>query len=246
LSALEEKIEERIIEFQKNYKFELPQRVILAREVVSAIEHTLLRPTATEEEIDRLCDEAVQYGFYGVCVNPVYVRRAVEKLKDTSAKVVSVVGFPLGANTQCCKAREAEELVELGVDELDMVLNISMMKSRDYKYVYEDIKSVVEASQGRCVKVIIETCYLTQEEKIAACVIAKLAGAKFVKTSTGFGPSGATIEDVHLMKWCVPELGVKASGGIKSYEQAVKMLLAGASRIGTSSGVNIVKEGVSK
>lgn len=165
MSALEEKIEERIIEFQKNYKFELPQRVILAQEVVSAIEHTLLRPTATEEEIDRLCDEAVQYGFYGVCVNPVYVRRAVEKLKDTSAKVVSVVGFPLGANTQCCKAREAEELVELGVDELDMVLNISMMKSRDYKYVYEDIKSVVEASQGRCVKVIIETCYLTQEEK---------------------------------------------------------------------------------
>lgn len=245
MSTLEEKIEEKIVEYQKSYKFELPKRLIFLREVTAAIEHTLLKPTATEDDIDRLCEEAVQYGFYGVCVNPVYVKRAAEKLKNSNVKVVSVVGFPLGANTQRCKAREAEELIELGADELDMVLNISMMKSRDYKYVFEDIKSVVEASRGRPVKVIIETCYLTQEEKIAACVIAELAGAKFVKTSTGFGPSGATIEDVHLMKWCVPELGVKASGGIRSYEQAVKMLLAGASRIGTSSSISIVKEGVS-
>lgn len=246
MSSLEEKIEEKIVEYQKYYRFELPQKNINVQEVTSAIEHTLLKPTATEEEIDRLCDEAVEYGFYGVCVSPVYVKRAVERLKGSNVKVVSVVGFPLGTNTQYCKAREAEELAELGADELDMVLSIPMIKSKDYKYVYEDIRSVVEASQGRPVKVIIETCYLTQEEKIAACVIAKLAGAQFVKTSTGFGPAGAVVEDVHLMKWCVPELGVKASGGIRTYQQAVQMLLAGACRIGTSSGVSIVKEGVSR
>ncbi|MEN3008000.1 deoxyribose-phosphate aldolase [Pseudothermotoga sp.] len=246
MNSIEELVERKLIEYQKSYKFELPSRNFSVNEVISAIEHTLLRPTATEEEIDKLCDEAIQYGFCGVCVNPVYVKRAIHRLKNSNVKVVSVVGFPLGANTQYCKARETEELVELGVDEIDMVINLPKLKSRDYKYVYEDIKSVVESSRGKPVKVIIETCYLNLEEKIAACVIAELAGAKFVKTSTGFGSSGATVEDVHLMKWCAPRLNVKASGGIRSYQQAVQMLLAGASRIGTSSSVQIVKEGVSR
>ncbi len=246
MDSIEELIERKVVEYQKSYKFELPLRNFSVHDVALAIEHTLLKPTATGEEVDKLCDEAIHYGFCGVCVNPVYVKYVVNKLKNSNIKVISVVGFPLGANTQYCKAREAEELAEIGVDEIDMVINLSMLKSKDYKYVYEDIKSVVETSGGRPVKVIIETCYLTLEEKIAACVIAELAGAKFIKTSTGFGPGGAVAEDVHLIKWCVPKLGVKASGGIRSYQQAVQMLLAGASRIGTSSGVQIMKEGVSK
>lgn len=241
---IEYKIEEKIVSYKKEYRFQISDKIVTVDELKQSIEHTLLRPTATIEEIFRLCDEAVDNGFYGVCVNPSFVKYAVDKLKNTKVKVVSVVGFPLGAVTQTVKARETAELVQLGADEIDMVIHIGMLKSKEWTYVYEDICSVVEAAEGKPVKVIIETCYLSDEEKIAACVLSELAKAKFVKTSTGFGTAGATARDVHLMKWCSEKLQVKASGGIKSFSQAVELIKAGASRIGTSSSIKILSEGV--
>ncbi len=241
---IEYKIEEKIVSYKKEYRFQISDKIVTVDELKQSIEHTLLRPTATIEEIFRLCDEAVDHGFYGVCVNPSFVKYAVDKLKNTKVKVVSVVGFPLGAVTQTVKARETAELVQLGADEIDMVIHIGMLKSKEWTYVYEDICSVVEAAEGKPVKVIIETCYLSDEEKIAACVLSELAKAKFVKTSTGFGTAGATAQDVHLMKWCSEKLQVKASGGIKSFSQAVELIKAGASRIGTSSSIKILSEGV--
>ncbi len=241
---LEAAIEEKLSAYKDGYKFELTSgKQISKEEITSKIEHTLLKPTASPDDVERLCDEAVRCHFLGVCVNPCYARLASEKLRGTGIKVVSVVGFPLGANTPKIKAMEARQLVEVGVNEIDMVLNIGMLKSRQWDYIYDEISRVVEASLPAAVKVIIETCYLTNEEKIAACVISQLAKASFVKTSTGFGSSGATVEDVHLMKWCVPGLGVKASGGIKTFQQALQLVLAGADRIGTSSGVQLIADG---
>ncbi|WP_327192013.1 deoxyribose-phosphate aldolase [Thermosipho atlanticus] len=189
----------------------------------------------------KLCAEAKEYNFRGVCVNPSFVSLARRNLEGTDLKVVTVVGFPLGATSIESKAFEAKKAVEDGADEVDMVIHIGHLKSGNYEYVYEDIASVVNAA-GVPVKVIIETCYLTDEEKIAACVISMEAGAAFVKTSTGFGTYGAKVEDVSLMRWAVSgKLGVKASGGIKTYEDAINMIKAGATSIGTSSGVSIVK-----
>lgn len=246
MNNIEGAIEEKIVKYKKEYSFNLENRKIDLKQVKESIEHTLLKATATIDEILKLCDEAVEYGFYGVCVNPSFVKHAAERLRGSQVKIVSVVGFPLGATTQYIKARESTELVKMGADEIDMVIHIGMLKSKEYIYVYEDIRSVVEACEGKPVKVIIETCYLTDEEKIAACVISELAGASFVKTSTGFGSAGATVQDVHLMKWCSEKLSVKASGGIRDFNQAVELMRAGASRIGTSSSIKIISEGVER
>lgn len=218
--------------------------VEMKEDISRYIDHTNLRAYATEDDIIRLCDEAKEYGFYAVCVNPYRVRLAKERLKGTDVKVASVIGFPLGATPTEVKVFEAKKALEDGADELDMVINIGALKDGDYEYVRKDIEEVVKVARekGAIVKVIIETCYLTDEEKVKACELAKEAGAHFVKTSTGFGTGGATVEDVRLMRKVVgPEMGVKAAGGIRTYEQAVAMIEAGATRIGTSSGVKIVE-----
>ena len=236
---LTEKVEEKIKKFRESYK---PQFIEVSDiEVNKYIEHTNLKPTATEEDIIKLCNEAKEYNFRGVCVNPSFVSLVKNHLEGTDVKVVTVIGFPLGANSSEVKAFEAKKAVEDGADEVDMVIHIGFLKSGDYDYVFEDISSVVNAAKVP-VKVIIETCHLTDEEKIAACLIAKEAGAAFVKTSTGFGTHGAKIEDVSLMRWVVGnDLGVKASGGIRTYEDAINMIKAGANSLGTSSGISIVK-----
>ncbi|MDN5324376.1 MAG: deoxyribose-phosphate aldolase [Thermosipho sp. (in: thermotogales)] len=237
--SLFEKVEEKIKEFKESYK---PQLIEVADiEVNKYIEHTNLKPTATEEDILKLCEEAKEYNFRGVCVNPSFVPLVKSNLEGTDVKVVTVVGFPLGATSTESKAFEAKKAVEDGADEVDMVIHIGYLKSGDYDYVFEDISAVVNAAKVP-VKVIIETCYLTDEEKIAACLISKEAGAAFVKTSTGFGTYGAKVEDVSLMRWVVgKDLGVKASGGIRTYEDAINMIRAGANSLGTSSGISIVK-----
>ncbi|MDA3871833.1 MAG: deoxyribose-phosphate aldolase [Candidatus Marinimicrobia bacterium] len=211
------------------------------KEIAKYIDHTLLKPDANIKDIEKLCNEADNYNFASVCVNPHYIKYCAEKLKDSDAKVVSVIGFPLGANTTEIKKAEVIQAVKDGADELDMVINIGSLKSGDYENVFQDIKSVVEVAEGKCVKVIIETCLLTESEKIKACELSKKAGANFVKTSTGFSSNGATVEDVKLMKKIVGEkMQVKASGGIHSYEEAIAMIEAGASRLGASAGVKII------
>ena len=214
---------------------------IQKKEISKYIDHTLLKPTANIKDIGKLCDEADNYNFASVCINPYFVKYCAEKLKDSSVKVCTVIGFPLGANTTEIKKAEVIQAIKDGADELDMVINIGSLKSGDYENVFQDIKSVVEVAERKCVKVIIETCLLTKSEKIKACELSKKAGANFVKTSTGFSLGGATIEDVKLMKKVVgEEMQVKASGGIHSYEEAIAMIEAGANRLGASAGVKIV------
>ncbi len=215
-----------------------------ARELAKYIDHTNLRAFATREDIKRLCEEAKEYGFYAVCVNPYRVKDAAEFLKDTDIKIASVVGFPLGATFTETKVQEAIMAVRNGADEIDMVMNIGAMKDGDYGVVERDIKEVVEAvhPMGAKVKVIIETCYLSDEEKIKACELAKKAGADFVKTSTGFGTAGAKVEDVKLMRSVVGnDMGVKAAGGIHNAKEAIAMIEAGATRIGASRSVQIIE-----
>ena len=215
--------------------------------IAEMIDHTLLKATATEEEIKEYCSQAKQFNFAAVCVNPCYVKLVAENLRDSNVKVCTVIGFPLGANTPAVKAFEAKKAVEDGAVEVDMVINIGALKDRKLDYVEEEIKGVVEAAKGAVVKVIIETCYLNDEEIEMACQAAKRAGAHFVKTSTGFGTGGAKAEDVLLMRKTVGEsMGVKASGGIKTFQDAQKMLEAGANRIGTSSGIAIIMDVLAK
>ena len=210
--------------------------------VNSYIDHTLLKADANKEQILFLIDEAKKYEFAGVCVNPTWVKTAAEFLKDSAVKVCTVIGFPLGASTSAVKAFEAKDAIANGADEIDMVINIGALKSRNLKLVEDDIKAVVEASGSKLVKVIIETCLLTDEEKVEACQLAKLVGADFVKTSTGFSTGGATVENIELMREAVgPTMGVKASGGARTLEAAQDFIKAGATRIGTSSGVAIMK-----
>ncbi len=210
-------------------------------ELLKYIDQTLLKPQATIEELYSFLGEAKDYKFYAVCINPWFTRLAVEEMRGTGVKVGIAIGFPLGATTTRTKLYEAEEALDNGADELDMVINIGALKSRDFEYVESEIKKMVNLASGKVVKVILETCYLTDEEKISACKIAVSAGASFVKTSTGFGPGGATVEDVRLMRQIVGDkLGVKASGGIRTLESALKMIDAGANRIGTSSGKAII------
>lgn len=214
-------------------------------DIAKYIDHTLLKPEATYADIDRLCDEAKKWGFASVCVNPMYVKRCAERLRGASSLVCTVIGFPLGATPPDIKALEARRAMRDGAREIDMVISIGALKSGDHKYVYDDIRAVAETvHDGRAIlKVILETALLTDEEKIAGCVAAKKARADFVKTSTGFAKGGATVHDVTLMATAVDHrLGVKASGGVGSAEDARKMIQAGATRIGASVGVKIVQE----
>lgn len=205
------------------------------------IDHTLLKPESTQEQIDHLLSEAVEYQFASVCVNPTWVAHCAKTLAGTGVKVCTVVGFPLGANTSSVKAFETKDAIANGADEIDMVINVGQLKSGQYEVVKADIRAVVEASQDKLVKVIIETCLLTNDEKVKACQLAVSAGADFVKTSTGFSAAGATVEDIVLMRETVgSNIGVKAAGGARSYEDAEAFIEAGATRIGTSSGVAIV------
>jgi deoxyribose-phosphate aldolase len=220
--------------------------VIPPEQVVKLIDHTLLKPEATAEEIDKLCAEAAQYGFYSVCVNPTWVSKAKSLLRGTPVKVCAVVGFPLGAQSREIKTLEARRALREGAQEIDMVINIGALKGKDDLLVARDIRGVVEVcDEARAAsKVILETALLTDEEKVRGCKLAMKAGADFVKTSTGFSKSGATVEDVALMARTVAprKLGVKASGGVRTYTDLVKMVQAGATRIGSSNSVKIVEE----
>lgn len=205
------------------------------------IDHTLLKPTATPEDIKILCSEAKYHNFYGVCINGGNVGLAASMLKDTDIKVVAVVGFPLGATSTEAKIAEARDCIENGADEIDMVINIGLLKAGHVKAVEDEIAAIKESLENVVLKVIIETCYLTDDEKKAACKAAVDSKADFVKTSTGFGPAGATIEDINLIKSVVGEkLQIKASGGIKDQKTALEYLDLGVTRLGTSSGVEIV------
>ncbi|WP_137699122.1 deoxyribose-phosphate aldolase [Ruminiclostridium herbifermentans] len=212
--------------------------------IAGLIDHTALKPDTTREQIILLCKEAIEYKFASVCVNPCYVKLCSELLKDYSIKVCTVIGFPLGATTTATKVAEAEEAVKNGATEVDMVINVGAIKSGDYDFVRSDIAAVVQAVEGKAlVKVILETCLLTEDEKVQSCIICKEVGADFVKTSTGFSTGGATVEDIKLMRSIVkPNLGVKASGGIRDYKTAKAMVDAGASRIGASASIAIVSE----
>lgn len=216
-----------------------------SQDIAPLIDHTLLKPEATSAQIRQLCEEAVRFGFAAACINPCYVPLAAELVRGSAVKVCTVAGFPLGATTMDAKVFEAQEAIQHGAQEIDMVIRVGALKSGDHDAVESDIRHVVEAchrDKAIC-KVILENCLLTDEEKIRACKIAVRAGADCVKTSTGFGVGGATVEDVALMRATVgPTMGVKASGGIRTYEDLMKMVAAGATRIGTSSGVRIMEE----
>jgi deoxyribose-phosphate aldolase len=210
------------------------------------IDHTLLKPTATRDDIKLLCQEAMNLGFWSVCVNPSYISLASRILRNSEVKVCCVVGFPFGANTSEVKAYEAEKAIKDGADEIDMVINLGALKSGNFTLVKQDIQDIVEkanfAQKDITVKVIIETGLLSKEEKVIACQIIKEAGANFVKTSTGINSTGATVQDVKLLRELVGlKFGVKASGGIRTYEFAMDLIKAGATRIGTSSGSLIIK-----
>ena len=210
--------------------------------LAKVIDHTLLKPTASLADIEKLCREALEYGFYSVCVNPCWVSAAHALLKDSDVKTCTVIGFPLGANTTQAKVFEAKNALENGADELDMVINIGAPKGKDYQTVSQDIRQIRGLGDGFILKVIIETSELTDEEKVKACQLAAEAGADFVKTSTGFSSGGATVKDVALMKKSIPAaMQVKASGGVRTRADAEAMLAAGASRLGASSGIKIIE-----
>ena len=205
------------------------------------IDHTLLKQDATPEQIIKLCEEAKQYNFMSVCVNPAYVPLAASVLENSDVKVCTVVGFPLGMNLTKTKLQETELALSLGADEIDMVINVGMLKDHQDEYVLQEISLLKQSCGSKILKVIIETCLLTDEEKVRACKLAKEAGADFVKTSTGFSTGGATVHDVKLMRETVGnDMGVKASGGVKTHQDLLDMIEAGASRIGTSSGIKII------
>ena len=205
------------------------------------IDHTILKPDASIEDIKRICKEAKEYNFMSVCVNPAFIDLCKKELKGSDVKVCTVIGFPLGATLPQVKSLETREAVFEGADEIDLVINVTMLNAHQDDYVYNEIEKVRRSCMGKVLKVIIETCLLTDEEKVRACLLAKKAGADFVKTSTGFSTGGATVHDVELMRKTVgPEMGVKASGGIRTHEDLLAMIKAGATRIGTSSGPKII------
>ena len=206
------------------------------------IDHTILKATASSSDVQKLCEEAIEHEFYSVCVNGCYVADAKHLLQGTDVKVAAVVGFPLGAMTTAAKVFEAKEAIENGASEIDMVINVAKLKDGEFEYVENEIRQIKEAIGDNVLKVIIETCYLTDEEKVKACELSLVAKADFVKTSTGFGTGGATYEDVKLMKSVVGDNAkVKASGGVRDKETAQKYVDLGAERLGTSSGIDIVK-----
>lgn len=220
--------------------------MISRKELAKMIDHTNIRPTATAEDIKKLCGEAIKYGFISAVVNPTHVPLAVELLRGTAVKVCATIGFPLGVTLPEVKAYETKTLAEMGAEEFDMVINIGALKSKDYDTVERDIKAVVDIKHSHTnsiVKVIIETGFLSEDEKVVACKLSKEAGADFVKTSTGLLVGKATVEDVKLMRETVgPNMGVKASAGVRTLKQALAMIEAGANRIGTSTGVQIIEE----
>ncbi len=221
-------------------------RQVRKREIARYIDHTVLGPATTPEDVERVCNEAKLYGFYAVCIPPTYVKLARELLRDAEVKVCTVVGFPHGQHVPEVKAFEAKTAVDCGADEVDMVINVAALKAGNYAEVLRDIRTVREeidkAPHRVVLKVILECALLSDEEKVAGAILAKAAGADFVKTSTGFGPGGATVEDVALLRRTVGEgMGVKAAGGIRDYETALRMIEAGATRIGASRGVQIVQ-----
>ena len=214
----------------------------MTQNYAAMIDHTLLKADTTRPQIEKLCEEAKKYVFASVCVNPAWVKYSAELLAGTEVKVCTVIGFPLGASTSAVKAFETKDAIANGAGEIDMVINIGALKNGEYDLVRDDIKAVVDAANGTLVKVIIETCLLTEEEKVKACQLSVEAGADFVKTSTGFSTGGATAEDIALMRKTVGlDLGVKASGGVRSLEDMKKMIDNGATRIGASSGVAIME-----
>lgn len=213
----------------------------MTQNYAAMIDHTLLKAEATQKQVEQICAEAKQYGFASVCVNPTWVKFCSQQLAGTEVKVCTVIGFPLGANTSAVKAFETKDAIANGAGEIDMVINIGALKEGNFDLVRNDIKAVVDAANGTLVKVIIEACLLTNEEKVKACELSVEAGADFVKTSTGFSTGGATAEDIALMRKTVgPDLGVKASGGVRSLEDMQTMVANGATRIGASSGVAIM------
>jgi deoxyribose-phosphate aldolase len=215
---------------------------ITRQQLASMIDHSLLRPNATLEELKKVCQEAVEYKFKAICINPIFVADAVKLLKGSEVLVCSVVGFPFGTHFSEIKAKETTEVIERGAREVDMVIWVGALKEKKDRDVVKDIRAVVDAARGCPVKVILETCYLTEEEKVRGCRLVMEAGAAFVKTSTGFASGGPTIEDVRLMRNTVgKDFGVKAAGGIRTLEDALKMIEAGANRLGTSGSVAIIQ-----
>lgn len=207
----------------------------------SLIDHTLLKPNVTTEQIEQLCKEALEHNFFSVCIAPCHIPIAEKILKNKEPKICSVIGFPLGSQTSASKTFEARNAIELGADEIDMVINVSALKSKKLDLVFQEIETIKQVCGSKVLKVILETCYLDEDEILTACMISKAAGADFVKTSTGFGTDGASVENIKLMRRVVgAEMGVKASGGIRSREDADKMIQAGASRLGCSAGLKIV------
>ena len=216
---------------------------ITRQQLASMIDHSLLRPNATLEELKRVCQEAVEYKFKAVCINPIFVADAVSLLKGKDVVVCSVIGFPFGSHSSEIKAKETAEVIERGAREVDMVIWVGALKDKKDRDVVKDIRAVVDATRGYPVKVILETCYLTEEEKVRGCRLVMEAGAAFVKTSTGFASEGATAEDVILMRRTVgKDFGVKAAGGIRTLEDTLKMIEAGANRLGTSGSVAIIRK----
>lgn len=239
--VLNSTVEKMLLEFN-SFKYS-NTRELSSSEIAGMIDHTILKPEAKEGDINKLCEEAKQYSFASVCVNPCFVTLCKEKLIDSSVKVCTVIGFPLGAATTEVKCFEAEQAINNGAEEIDMVINIGRLKDQDYFYVFNEIDKIaaIAGKANVICKVIIETALLNDKEKIKACILCKHAKANFVKTSTGFSKSGATIKDVSLMRFIVGDkMGVKASGGIKTREDALAMIRSGASRIGASAGISIV------
>ena len=213
----------------------------MKKNIAKMIDHTVLKAFSTREDVIKVCKEAKEYGFFSVCINPTHIELAKKELEGSTVKVCTVIGFPLGANTSEVKAFETKDAIAKGAHEVDMVINIGALKDKEYDLVYNDIKAVVDAANKEAlVKVIIETCYLTDEEKKIACELSVKAGADYVKTSTGFGTGGSTPEDIKLMRDVLgPNIGVKASGGVRTTEDAIKVIDAGASRIGASASISI-------
>ena len=219
----------------------------MRQKIAGMIDHTVLKAMTTQEDVIKICNEAKENGFFSVCINPTHIEFVKKQLEGSNVKVCTVIGFPLGANTPEVKAFETKDAIAKGADEVDMVINIGALKDKNYDLVFEDIKAVVDAANKEAlVKVIIETCYLTDEEKKIACELAVKAGTDYVKTSTGFGTGGSTPQDIKLMRETVGEtIGVKASGGVRCEDDAVKVIEAGASRIGASASVAIAKGEIS-
>lgn len=225
-------------EWDENAKWELNGSEI---NYASYIDHTLLKPNVTTKDVENLCTQAMEYDFFSVCIAPCHIPVAMKFLKSESSKICTVIGFPLGNQTAAAKTFEARNALEMGADEIDMVINVSALKSEKFDLVFQEIETIKQVCGNKVLKVILETCYLTKEEIVVACMLCKAAGADFVKTSTGFGTSGATREDIQLMRFVVgTQMGVKASGGVRTKEDATNMIEAGASRLGCSSSLAIV------